>query len=196
MRFTQGHARQRIALIACGAVLCLLVGRFGLSVTGIFKLPFLENAVSAVVTPVAGWVTDTYTSIRSGAEKKSTIAELNEEIAMLTERNRQLEATVMQMSELQKENDRLKSLLNVTEMTPDVEYIAASVSAMEPGGWFVTFTVDKGPLHGVKKNDEGEDQDKGQREAQQFFHLLPSLPIFSLSYHSRGADAIASGRLV
>ena len=153
MRFTQGRARQKIALISCGAVLCLLVALFGLSVTGIFKIPFLENAVSFVVTPVTGWITDTYNTIRSGAEKKDTIAELNEEIAMLTERNRQLEATVMQMSELQKENDRLKSLLNVTEMTPDVEYIAASVSATEPGGWFVTFTVDKGAMDGVKKND-------------------------------------------
>ena len=153
MRFTQGRARQKIALISCGAVLCLLVALFGLSVTGIFKIPFLENAVSFVVTPVTGWITDAYNTIRSGAEKKDTIAELNEEIAMLTERNRQLEATVMQMSELQKENDRLKSLLNVTEMTPDVEYIAASVSAMEPGGWFVTFTVDKGAMDGVKKND-------------------------------------------
>ena len=99
MRFTQGRARQKIALISCGAVLCLLVALFGLSVTGIFKIPFLENAVSFVVTPVTGWITDTYNTIRSGAEKKDTIAELNEEIAMLTERNRQLEATVMQMSE-------------------------------------------------------------------------------------------------
>ena len=153
MRFTQGRARQKIALISCGAVLCLLVALFGLSVTGIYKIPALENAVSFVVTPVTGSITDTYNTIRSGAEKKDTIAELNEEIAMLTERNRQLEATVMQMSELQKENDRLKGLLNVTEMTPDVEYIAASVSAMEPGGWFVTFTVDKGARDGVKKND-------------------------------------------
>lgn len=153
MRFTQGHARQKIALIACSAVLCLLVALFGLSVTGIFKLPFLENAVGAVVTPVTGWISDTYATLRAGAEKKVTIAELNEEIAMLTERNRQLEAQVVQMSELQKENDRLNRLLGVTEMTPDVDYIAASVCAMEPGGWFVTFSVDKGTADGVKKND-------------------------------------------
>ena len=144
MRFTQGLARHKIALLACGAVLCLLVALFGLSVTGIFKIPFLENAVSFVVTPVQGWISDAYASVRSNAEKKSTIAELNEEIAMLTERNRQLEATVAQMSELQKENERLRGLLGVTEVTPDVQYIAASVTAKEPGGWFATFTVDKG----------------------------------------------------
>lgn len=51
MRFTQGLGRHKIALIVCGAVLCLLVALFGLSVTGIVKIPFLENAVSAVVTP-------------------------------------------------------------------------------------------------------------------------------------------------
>ena len=152
MRFTQGLARHKIALLACGAVLCLLVALFGLSVTGIFKLPFLENAVSFVVTPVQGWISDAYASVRANAEKKSTIAELNEEIAMLTERNRQLEATVSQMSELQKENERLRGLLGVTEVTPDVQYIAASVTAKEPGGWFATFTVDKGETDGVRKD--------------------------------------------
>ena len=62
MRFTQGLARHKIALLACGAVLCLLVALFGLSVTGIFKIPFLENAVSFVVTPVQGWISDAYAS--------------------------------------------------------------------------------------------------------------------------------------
>ena len=153
MRFTQGLARHKIALIVCGAVLCLLVAMFGLSVTGIFKIPFLENAVNAVVVPVQGFVTETYRSIRAGMEEKATIAELNEEIAILTERNKQLEATVSQMSELQKENDRLLGLLGVTETTPEVDYIAASVTAKEAGGWFVTFTVNKGEADGVKKDD-------------------------------------------
>ena len=76
MRFTQGLGRHKIALIVCGAVLCLLVALFGLSVTGIVKIPFLENAVSAVVTPVQGFVTDAYNAIRSGMEERSTIAEL------------------------------------------------------------------------------------------------------------------------
>ena len=66
MRFTQGLGRHKIALIVCGAVLCLLVALFGLSVTGIVKIPFLENAVSAVVTPVQGFVTDAYNAVRSG----------------------------------------------------------------------------------------------------------------------------------
>ena len=152
MRFTQGLMRHKIALIVCGAVLCLLVALFGLSVTGIYKIPALENAVGAVVTPIQGFVTDTYTAIRSGIEKRSTIAELNEEIAALTERNRQLEATVSQMNELQRENERLMGLLGVTETTPEVKYIAASVSAKEPGGWFSTFTLNKGAKDGVKAN--------------------------------------------
>ena len=76
MRFTQGLGRHKIALIVCGAVLCLLVALFGLSVTGIVKIPFLENAVSAVVTPVQGFVTDAYNAVRSGMEERSTIAEL------------------------------------------------------------------------------------------------------------------------
>ena len=44
MRFTQGLSRHKIALLVCGAVLCLLVALFGLSVTGIFKIPFLVRS--------------------------------------------------------------------------------------------------------------------------------------------------------
>ena len=102
MRFTQGLSRHKIALLVCGAVLCLLVALFGLSVTGIFKIPFLESAVSAVVTPVQSFVTGVYNSARSGIEKRATLAELDQQLAELTERNRQLEAPVAQMSELQK----------------------------------------------------------------------------------------------
>lgn len=153
MRFTQGLSRHKIALLVCGAVLCLLVALFGLSVTGIFKIPFLESAVSAVVTPVQSFVTGVYNSARSGIEKRATLAELDQQLAELTERNRQLEATVAQMSELQKENDRLRGLLGVTTTSPEQKYIAAKVIAKESGGWFVTFTVDKGENDGVKKDD-------------------------------------------
>ena len=57
------------------------------------------------------------------------------------------------MSELQKENDRLRGLLGVTTTSPEQKYIAAKVIAKESGGWFVTFTVDKGENDGVKKDD-------------------------------------------
>ena len=123
---------------------------FGLSVTGIFKIPFLESAVSAVVTPVQSFVTGVYNSARSGIEKRATIAELDQQLAELTERNRQLEATVAQMSELQKENDRLRGLLGVTTTSPDRNTSPPRSSPKESGGWFVTFTVDKGENDGVK----------------------------------------------
>ena len=85
--------------------------------------------------------------------QKGNTAKAAEQLAELTERNRQLEATVAQMSELQKENDRLRGLLGVTTTSPEQKYIAAKVIAKESGGWFVTFTVDKGETDGVKKDD-------------------------------------------
>lgn len=98
-------------------------------------------------------MTDAYNAIRSGMEERSITPSLKEEIAVSPSRNRQLGAQVAQMSELQKENDRLLGLLNVTETTPETDYIAATVVAKEAGGWFSTFTVDKGERDGVKKDD-------------------------------------------
>ena len=153
MRWKAGAGGHKIALIVCGAVLCLLTALFGLSVTGIFKIPFLESAVSFVVTPVQGFVTNAYNAVRSGLEERATIAQLNEEIARLTEENRRLQAEMSSMEELERENERLLGLLGVTEVNPETEYVAASVVAKEAGGWFSVFTVNKGARDGVEKDD-------------------------------------------
>ena len=148
-----GSSRRKIALLVCGVILSALVLLFGLTQAGVLELPFLAGTVSAVVTPVQRFVTQTYASVAGRIEKQKTIAQLNEDIAVLTERNKQLEATVQGMNELQLENQRLRELLGVTETTPETDYIAATVVAMDPSGWFRGFTIDKGARDGVNKDD-------------------------------------------
>lgn len=153
MRLQMHEHKARIPLICCGALLCLLIGLFGLSTVGYIKMPFLENAVGTVVGPAQKAVTSLYRNISGRLEKKQTIAELNEEITRLNQTKTELDALTLENAELQKENERLKRLLDVKELNPTEEYIAASVIAKEPSGWFVTFTVDAGEEDGVSKDD-------------------------------------------
>ncbi len=153
MKLKSDRHRARIPLICCCALLCLLIGLFGLSTVGYIKLPWLENAINTVTMPVQKAVTSLYRTTVSDMEKKQTIASLNEEIALLTKTQNELESLTLKNAELEKENERLKALLNVTQLNPTEEYITASVIAKEPSGWFVTFTVDMGEADGVSKDD-------------------------------------------
>ena len=153
MRLRSREHKARIPLICVGALLCLLIGLFGLSTVGYIKMPWLENAVNTVSMPVQKAVTSLYRGIANAKEKKQTIASLNEEIAYLTKAKEELEGLTLKNDELQKENERLKSLLNVKELNPEESYIEGSVIAKEPSGWFVTFTVDVGEEDGVSKDD-------------------------------------------
>ena len=153
MRLRSREHKARIPLICVGALLCLLIGLFGLSTVGYIKMPWLENAVNTVSMPVQKAVTSLYRGIANAREKKQTIASLNEEIAYLTKAKEELEGLTLKNDELQKENERLKSLLNVKELNPEESYIEGSVIAKEPSGWFVTFTVDVGEEDGVSKDD-------------------------------------------
>ncbi|MDD4796992.1 MAG: rod shape-determining protein MreC [Eubacteriales bacterium] len=53
------------------------------------------------------------------------------------------------MAELSAENERLTQLLGVTEKYPQYAFIYASVSAREPGSWFMTFQINRGTGDGV-----------------------------------------------
>ncbi|NLX90741.1 MAG: rod shape-determining protein MreC [Firmicutes bacterium] len=56
-----------------------------------------------------------------------------------------------QILELQKENYRLRGMLDFKERT-EYELLPAEVIARDPSNWFETITVNRGALHGVKKN--------------------------------------------
>ena len=57
------------------------------------------------------------------------------------------------MSELEAENQRLQSLLNYVERTPEYSYITARVTAKDPGYYFDVFVVNAGFNNGVEVND-------------------------------------------
>jgi rod shape-determining protein MreC len=53
------------------------------------------------------------------------------------------------LSELAHENERLRSLLNYSDMTSH-ESIVASVIGRDPSNWLMTLTIDKGSDHGIR----------------------------------------------
>ena len=152
MKLFGGTAR-KIVYISLGALLCLLLLGFGLTSTGIFDIPVLNTFIARVFVPAQSFVTDSIASVRGAFAQRRTQMELTTQIDQLTEENKILEASLAQMNELSLENERLRALLNATATMPDQNFIAASVTGKEPGGWFETFVLDVGSSAGVQVDD-------------------------------------------
>ncbi len=152
MKHAGGRGR-KIILIALGALICLLLLGFGLTSTGLFEIPVLNQVISRVIVPVQSAVGNAVRSVRSNVARRRTQMELTTQIDQLTEENKLLSGELASMNELALENKRLWSLLGVTRTLVDQEYIAAKVTGKEPGGWFETFVLDVGEKDGVQKDD-------------------------------------------
>jgi rod shape-determining protein MreC len=61
-----------------------------------------------------------------------------------------LETEIQLLQGVQSENERLTALLGFEEKFPEFTYLPASVVGKQPGGWFLTFTLDKGSDQGVE----------------------------------------------
>lgn len=64
----------------------------------------------------------------------------------------ELQSKLLQYSELEKENQRLRELLNVKDEIGDYPYVTARVIAQSPGNWLDEFIVNVGMEDGVEKD--------------------------------------------
>lgn len=80
--------------------------------------------------------------------------ELKAELTKQIERNNQLERELVGYYDIEKENIRLKGLLNIQEEEPDISTpISAYVVGRDPNDVFGGFSIDKGKLAGIEKGD-------------------------------------------
>jgi len=116
------------------------------------RMSFLEGFVGEVVSPVqkviyrvASYI---YGSIADIKERRN----LRESYQQLSERVEQLEKELLRMNELEKQNQRLKKLLDFAVEREELVVTGARVTAKDPGNWFNVFTIDKGKNQGVEIN--------------------------------------------
>jgi rod shape-determining protein MreC len=120
---------------------------------GLKVLSPLQSGVSKVVEPFRdawNWVGDLF-----GAQSENT--KLRREVT-------KLESLLAEQLMLQRENQRLKGLLNVRkdEIYPDgVTFVAARVIALPTEAWYSTVTVNAGSAKGVKLYDPVVNEQNG-----------------------------------
>jgi rod shape-determining protein MreC len=111
-----------------------------------------ESALGRVLSPVKSIVYDltsrVYGYFADFGERRAVFQRYED----LSRRVSELEQELTGMSELERENERLKALLNFAEQVDRFTFAGGGVTGKDPGNWFNTFTIDAGSASGIEKD--------------------------------------------
>ncbi|HHX73607.1 MAG TPA: rod shape-determining protein MreC [Firmicutes bacterium] len=109
-----------------------------------------EEIVQVVIAPVQGAFQRLTRSVEGILATVKSYQELRAENAELRARLGEAITLEARLTELRKENERLRRMLALRE-TSEYELIAAEVIARDPNNWFSLVTINKGSRHGVRQ---------------------------------------------
>lgn len=139
-------------LIVILAVTVVVFGVMAASSVRRGKASWAGNAIGVVVTPVqkafravGDWLYGGYRYFRDAASCQTENEDLRQRILDLEQNARYSE-------DYRSENERLRALLDMKDRHTQIGWIGARIVAKDSGGWYYTFTIDKGEKDGVKVN--------------------------------------------
>ena len=142
------RSRGFVILLAVIAVLAILI-----AVTyDRVQVSFIEDAVNSVLSPIQSFSVKASNSIIDFFERVFSSTDLDKENEQLKVQLAQYEIIENELNTLREENERLKGLLNYTEITQNYTYVTARVIGKSQGVWFSEFTVNAGRNDGVMEN--------------------------------------------
>jgi rod shape-determining protein MreC len=115
------------------------------------KITLMEEMLLTVVAPVQGVFQRLTFSAESVFASVREYQLLLKENALLHEQLAASSTLEAQLAELRKENYRLRQMLDLREKS-EYQLIASEVIARDASNWFQTVTINRGSMHGVKKN--------------------------------------------
>ncbi len=148
MKFINEH-KTKLIIGACAALIIALLILFGVY----DDAPAPENAAMAAVSPVQKFFKNISDNAYDVTHSLGLLKDLRTRVSELEKANADYENRLSGSDELEKENDRLKRMLELRKDNPDLEMTAASVAADEPSNWFSGFTIDKGKNSGISQNN-------------------------------------------
>ncbi|MBQ7091106.1 MAG: rod shape-determining protein MreC [Clostridia bacterium] len=116
------------------------------------QVTFIEDAVNSVLSPIQSFSVKASNSIIDFFERVFSSTDLDKENEQLKVQLAQYEIIENELNTLREENERLKGLLNYTDITQNYTYVTARVIGKSQGVWFSEFTVNAGRNDGVMEN--------------------------------------------
>lgn len=144
---TVGDLGVRIGLLSLAALLLLALQLSG-------NLQPVQNLLTQLTMPAQLSATGLTTAFSQLIESVLQMRTLNQELAVLQSRSRQLEAELQTLREVEKENETLRTLLNFAQTRPRLELrgaqIVARVVGEESTNFIDTILIDLGAVHGLR----------------------------------------------
>lgn len=129
-------------------ILIVLIG----TTSGSRNASFPESAAGSVLAPVENFINGITISVSHFFERIFVPSDAEKENETLQEQVLQLQEQVQQLEEAERENERLKGLLNSAENLQGYKPVVASITAMDPSNYFDMFTINAGRNQGIQKD--------------------------------------------
>lgn len=137
----------RISAVVAAVLVCMIIStvesdknRIISDATGIIAKP-----IQKVFVTISDW-------IDYGGDYFHSMDELKEENARLKSQVMLLEGKITESDSVRSENERLRTLADLKEKNKEYNMTGASVTAIDPSGWYSYFIIDKGTNDGINKN--------------------------------------------
>lgn len=146
----KGIFKNKPILITIIAIVLLLT--LALVSSGSRTVSWIESAVGAVVTPVQTFAAKASNSIANFFRGVFNTTDADLENSRLKSELALYDQMQVELFEAQQENERLRSLLNYSQLVGDYEYATARVIGKSTGIWFDIFTINAGRNQGIDVN--------------------------------------------
>lgn len=120
-------------------------------VSGLFGTTWLGKTVQAVMTPLRSGVSAITRQVERYYNYVFGYEALEAENDYLEKRIMQIEDEIRSADSLQRENERLRELLGLSEEHTDYHYCAAYIVSWDSSNWKSAFTIGKGTNSGLAK---------------------------------------------
>lgn len=134
-------------------VACILIGLM-LRTAATGGVPTIaQNVLGVVISPLqsaSARISDGVSGVISNVMQLGSLRTQNEQLKAQV---RALQSQMVDYDSMKSENADLRSLADITQEKDDRKYALASVISHDTEQWFSSFTIDKGQLAGIKKDD-------------------------------------------
>lgn len=116
----------------------------------LFGTTFVEQGVQAILTPLRSGFSSITRQVERYYDYIFGYEALEAENVYLNERINEMEADSRNIDALERENERLRALLNLQASKTDYQFCEAYIIAWDAGNWKSTFSIAKGTNNGLE----------------------------------------------
>lgn len=115
------------------------------------KVSTAENGIGVALNSVQGAIYSVNSKIKNNIKFIFNYSNVKEESKKLKEENIKLNNKLLKYDSLEKENERLRAMLNFKNEREEYEYIGCDITGKSGSNWLDGFIINRGTDDGIKK---------------------------------------------